>query len=142
MENGVNECQDPKADHCYTSRIEYDDGTGKTSLINGLTLMSNHLHSFLVQLNRQCCYVKDGSSVCPPGPDDQWIVNDNPPWRKHLIRCSEDLCNSGTGDGTDDSGGGGKGGNVIVEGRANMGNLVYHSPIIMTLMLTTSIVFV
>jgi hypothetical protein len=74
---------------------------------------------FIVTFNRMCCRIKDGSPICPPGSDDQYVNNEIPPWSKHLIRCKEDLCNTGTGDGNDDTGGGGDstGGSIIVNGR-------------------------
>jgi hypothetical protein len=62
---------------------------------------------FLVTFNRMCCRIKDGSPICPPGSNDQYVNNEIPPWSKHLIRCKEDLCNTGTGDGNNDTGGGG-----------------------------------
>ena len=67
--------------------------------------------------NRGCCKIKDGSPVCPPGPDDQYIVTDS--WTNHVIRCTENLCNNGQGDGTDNSAdGANKGGAIIVNGRS------------------------
>ena len=34
----------------------------------------------VVQVNRGCCDVKEGSSVCPPGSDQQTQENDIPPF--------------------------------------------------------------
>lgn len=70
-----------------------------------------------ITLNRGCCEIKPGSQVCPPGPDDQYIENDK--WTNHVIRCKDDLCNSGKGDGTDSTGNGGanQGVRIIVSGR-------------------------
>ena len=82
---------------------------------------SNTVHfSFFAEItfNRGCCKIKEGSPVCPPGEDNQYISNDN--WSRHVIRCADNLCNNGKGDDTDNGGGSGGGGtgSITVNGRS------------------------
>ena len=55
-----------------------------------------------ITFNRGCCTIKVGSPVCPPGASDQWEYTET--WESHKIRCKEDLCNTGKGDGSDNTG--------------------------------------
>ena len=71
-----------------------------------------------ITFNRGCCTIKIGSPVCPPGDSDQWEETET--WQSHKIRCKEDLCNTGKGDGTDNTGDGSdQGGAIIVNGRSS-----------------------
>merc|ERR1712241_260499 len=100
ISNGFVTCEPLEAEnYCYTRRLE-DTETG------------------VITFNRGCCTIKVGSPVCPPGASDQWEYTET--WESHKIRCKEDLCNTGKGDGTDNTGGDGdQGGAIIVNGRSS-----------------------
>ena len=49
-----------------------------------------------VSVDRGCCEVKDGSPICPPGPDFQ--IDETVDYTRYMSRCARDLCNDSEGD--------------------------------------------
>ena len=58
-----------------------------------------------VTVDRGCCEPKEGSSICPLGPDFQ--IEETEDWTRYMSRCETDLCNNSEGDVGEGGGDGG-----------------------------------
>ena len=72
-----------------------------------------------VAVDRGCCEVKDGSPICPLGPDFQ--ITETADYTIYMSRCESDLCNDEEGDAGE--GGGAGGGCCIVMPGSDSGSM-------------------